>query len=356
MVLKKIYLLLFIFLFICFYGFSDVPLEKILENPFSVSPLIFDNDNIYFIEQNISLKDEDIFIDYVINNQSDNDIILPIKIICEIVADSKIVNDIVIPFDFQILKENMPISFDVYYENKKIEKKLYYEETSSVSYFGNSEIRFVSTIKKRSTETFSVKYKGLCNSGVNISGTSFMYKLCLAQNKSNQIISYAISFNNESSNLYLTDNNNNLNFYREGNKWNTKFNAYDENIIECYVEKFDFLSESYFSIMEYNLNFSLYYLSEKLDEKELSLKDLFYLSSNHLRLLRNAFYAIHGYPFKDKDLYVYFNNIFKNVSNSNYKINPKFSESVFNEVERKNIELIKEMENMKEPILLSDLQ
>ena len=57
------------------------------------------------------------------NNQSDNDIILPIKIICEIVADSKIVNDIVIPFDFQILKENMPISFDVYYENKKIEKK-----------------------------------------------------------------------------------------------------------------------------------------------------------------------------------------------------------------------------------------
>lgn len=123
MVLKKIYLLLFILLFICFYGFSDVPLEKILENPFSVSPLIFDNDNIYFIEQNISLKDEDIFIDYVINNQSDNDIILPIKIICEIVADSKIVNDIVIPFDFQILKENMPISFDVYYENKKIEKK-----------------------------------------------------------------------------------------------------------------------------------------------------------------------------------------------------------------------------------------
>lgn len=74
MVLKKIYLLLFILLFICFYGFSDVPLEKILENPFSVSPLIFDNDNIYFIEQNISLKDEDIFIDYVINNQSDNDI------------------------------------------------------------------------------------------------------------------------------------------------------------------------------------------------------------------------------------------------------------------------------------------
>ena len=108
--------------------------------------------------------------------------------------------------------------------------------------------------------------------------------------------------------------------------------------------------------MEYNLNFSLYYLSEKLDEKELSLKDLFYLSSNHLRLLRNAFYVIHGYPFKDKDLYVYFNNIFKNVSNSSYKINPNFSESVFNEVERKNIELIKEMENMKEPILLSDLQ
>ena len=39
-----------------------------------------------------------------------------------------------------------------------------------------------------------------------------------------------------------------------------------------------------------------------------------------------------------------------------YKVNPNFSESVFNEVERKNIELIKEMENMKEPILLYDLQ
>lgn len=37
-----------------------------------------------------------------------------------------------------------------------------------------------------------------------------------------------------------------------------------------------------------------------------------------------------------------------------YKISPKFSESDFNEIEKKNIAIIKEMENTKEPILLSD--
>ena len=133
MVLKKNYLLLFIFLVICFYGFSDVPLEKILENPFSVSPLIFDNDNIYFIEQNISLKDEDIFIDYVINNQSDNDIILPIKIICEIVADSKIVNDICLPtpITFKAICKTLSCAPLDIYEPCEIELKERQQETET---------------------------------------------------------------------------------------------------------------------------------------------------------------------------------------------------------------------------------
>ena len=59
---------------------------------------------------------------------------------------------------------------------------------------------------------------------------------------------------------------------------------------------------------------------------------------------------------EEKDMLSYeeFKKVFKNPYTGNYQVNPNFSESDFNEIERKNIEIIREIENLKNPILLSD--
>ena len=97
----------------------------------------------------------------------------------------------------------------------------------------------------------------------------------------------------------------------------------------------------------------LRFRNKNLSKEQLSKADLFSLSKKQLSILRNSFYAKYGYNFKNIDLRDYFETNCK-AQGITYKINPNFSESIFNEVERKNIELIKEMENLKEPVLLSD--
>lgn len=111
-----------------------------------------------------------------------------------------------------------------------------------------------------------------------------------------------------------------------------------------------------------------YYISENrhlfaadkdLTSHALSPEDLSYLTKRQLRILRNAFYACHGYDFKSEDLKRYFARIdtlqHEEAGKRKRFVNPHFSEADFNEIERKNIELIRQMENMKEPLLLSDL-
>lgn len=88
-------------------------------------------------------------------------------------------------------------------------------------------------------------------------------------------------------------------------------------------------------------------------EKLLSKADLFYLRKEYLSFLRNCFYACHGYIFKRIDLMEEFSEIYESQGVS-YPYNSNFSESDFNDIEKANINLIKEMENIKEPLLLYD--
>ena len=78
---------------------------------------------------------------------------------------------------------------------------------------------------------------------------------------------------------------------------------------------------------------------------------LFFLNSKQLSILRNAFYALHGYNFKNNELKEFF---FNNLDGYSELVKKGFDEKSFNEIERKNIELIRELENIKQPILLSD--
>ena len=107
-----------------------------------------------------------------------------------------------------------------------------------------------------------------------------------------------------------------------------------------------------FSFKFYNSINSVYYYANGTDySKTLFDKiDLIFMTPYQLSILRNGFYACHGYDFKNEEL----KKVFKNPYTGNYQVNPNFSESDFNEIERKNIEIIREIENLKNPILLSD--
>jgi hypothetical protein len=75
-----------------------------------------------------------------------------------------------------------------------------------------------------------------------------------------------------------------------------------------------------------------------LDRSKLSL-----LSSAQLRLLRNAFYALYGYNFRDENLKSIFMDVFKVF----YTVNSNFNENLFTEAERRNINMILEEERSR---------
>ena len=134
----------------------------------------------------------------------------------------------------------------------------------------------------------------------------------------------------------------------------------DVNEVVCrqdYFNPFKDFSEYYFLYKRYFHDFDkdvfLGFREKNLSKELLSKTDLFTLSKRQLSILRNSFYAKYGYNFKNKEVKAYFEANCRNQG-LEYKVNPNFSESDFNETERENIELIREMENIKELLILSD--
>jgi hypothetical protein len=70
-------------------------------------------------------------------------------------------------------------------------------------------------------------------------------------------------------------------------------------------------------------------------------KELWYLTKEQLRILRNLIYALYGYNFRDITLLNYFSSYF-----GSYLINDNFTENLLSDIDRKNIEII-QMEELK---------
>jgi hypothetical protein len=68
---------------------------------------------------------------------------------------------------------------------------------------------------------------------------------------------------------------------------------------------------------------------------------LWYLTKEQLRLLRNLFYALYGYNFKDAALLDYFSSYF-----GSYEVNLDFNENMLSAIERQNVEII-QIEELK---------
>jgi hypothetical protein len=75
-------------------------------------------------------------------------------------------------------------------------------------------------------------------------------------------------------------------------------------------------------------------------------KEIRFYTKNQIRLFINFFFAIHGYDFKDPQYKEYFGQIenFGDRNKTRYKVNPDFSVSNFNDIERKNKDYLLNLE------------
>lgn len=131
------------------------------------------------------------------------------------------------------------------------------------------------------------------------------------------------------------------------------------------IERIAFYYRTFFRT-DYSWNASYYISNDRhlfFNDKDLtshllSPEDLFYLTKGQLRILRNAFYACHGYDFKSEAMKKYFKRIdelyYEEAGKWTLFVNPHFSETDFTEAEKANIELIRKMESIKEPLILSN--
>mgnify|MGYP006376384925 FL=1 len=111
----------------------------------------------------------------------------------------------------------------------------------------------------------------------------------------------------------------------------------------CYPSQdYNFYSDSIVFSSTQNIN-----LSQSIIPK----LNLYFLNNKQLQLLRNSFFALHGYAFKNPELTDFYT---ENLPKYSELVKKGFDEKSFNEIEKKNIELIRELENAKESILLSD--
>jgi hypothetical protein len=81
-------------------------------------------------------------------------------------------------------------------------------------------------------------------------------------------------------------------------------------------------------------------------EEKITPYQYIFLTNRQLQVVRNAYYARHGYIFKDKNMgrMMHENFDFPGFGNINYKENPNFKENMLTDTDRANIEIIKNLE------------
>jgi hypothetical protein len=101
--------------------------------------------------------------------------------------------------------------------------------------------------------------------------------------------------------------------------------------------------EGYFDLAEYDghsWELNLQYMRDNriVSQRELSPYELIFFTPSQLRVIRNAFYARHGFVFQSSDLQNMFNAV------PRYVPNPDFTEDMLTETDRANIATIQRLE------------
>lgn len=327
-------------------------------DPFDVSCIKFSNESIIVVTHNITCNETTVENEYILLNKLEEAIVLPITIECSPLGFGTVGNNIVIPYDFNITSENDIINYSVLKNSSLIDITSLYKENSLVD--DKIEINFSLIIPESSSRSIVISYRNL-QSGTSPLNMNYWYNIHLYKNPNGEPVNMSFAYNaSRNPELYISsiDIKNSrdesvlksLNVERSDKKttkWSFRLPDYisseNNEYLKVSLLYYGLDTEDSHLYISHNGD-TIYWNNEDLMTKLIKQQDLFFLSNDQLRLLRNAFYAIHGYDFKSQDLKEYFSGF------SWYKPNPNFCESDFTEIERKNIELIRQMENQEETI------
>lgn len=332
-------------------------------NPFDVSFPVFSDADVFIKSQKIVCTEKLVSIDYVISGKEKENVSAVID--CKVLGFQRLCNDIVIPLDFCIKSDGKEIPFEVYRNGNLVDKSSYYsglkEYGGEYKYEDKIEIKFDFELKNE--KTITVSYENL--ESYHMFGS--LYIIQMAKNPDGTPIDYTFIYQGlADSKLYpskmclsindgrgYTKQDYTLQFSRDTKGeffWKTELNQFSALDGECFWIEF-----KYFGVLEefelvfipcwdenpmiiaYTDESSCINLSKEIIPEAL----LFYMTKSQLALLRNAFYAIHGYKFKNPKYAEYFGHESNELW---YKINPNFTEKDFNEIEKANINLIKKYE------------
>ena len=82
-------------------------------------------------------------------------------------------------------------------------------------------------------------------------------------------------------------------------------------------------------------------IDTNITQRELAPYELIFLTNNQLRIMRNAFYARHGYIFSSRELQEIFDSFYPRKFS---EPNPNFHEGMLTDIDRANIEIIRRLE------------
>lgn len=362
---KRLITYLFI-IFSCNLIFAEVN-----KGSFSIGGLRIENtnnENIFLDEESYMINEGDLFhCIYKIYNKGKSDTInFLLNIITENKEEGVNFSETLIPEDFNIIVSNKNIDFiykweDIILNSSDVFAKGIYKPDIS------GDIVFSINIKSNEYILIEVNYSkntqriNFINFAQNIKyNSNYKRNVVIVNSGTNSFIGKISTWN---TNAYGEYENEILNLYNNHfDSPDIKFEHRNNEIILKYINSestnigiysYTFLEKSPYSAYKLYPDSVVFGMikPEIYSKIEIPKIKLFFLNRKQLSILRNAFYALHGYNFKNNELKEFF---FNNLDGYSELVKKGFDEKSFNEIERKNIELIRELENAKEPILLSD--
>jgi len=365
---KRLITYLFI-IFSCNLIFAEVH-----KGSFFIDGLKFETENsdkVFLVEESYTITEDDLFhCIYEIHNEGKkNNISFSLNIHTEIQEPGVNYCETLLPEDFSIKVNDAVVDFfyksgEKLLDSKNVFTKDYYHDCSG-------DIFFSFEINSNETKIIEINY-----STIGYANNSKLYRINFAKNikynsnyKRNVVIvnsgtnSFIGKISTWNTNAYGEYENEILNLYNNHfDSLDIKFEQRDNGIILNYINSestnigiysYTFLEKSpYSAYMLYPDSVVFGMIKPEIYSKiQIPKIKLFFLNRIQLSILRNAFYALHGYNFKNNELKEFF---FNNLDGYSELVKKGFDEKSFNEIEKKNIELIRELENKKEPILLSD--
>ena len=338
--------------------------ERGSQNPFEISCPVFNDESVLVKNQKIVCTEDFASIDYVISGKKKKNISAVID--CKVLGFQRLCNDILIPLDFCIKSDGKEIPFEVFLNGTLADKSVYYKslnEENGEIYKTTDKIEIRFDFEIDGEKTLNVSYKNLSYHGM----FCFLYDIPLARNTGGVPVDYTFVYKGiENSEIYPSEIG--ISLYDKANKYFSK--AEDTKLdFARFTEgeffwKADLKQHSFSENAKFDITFvpfNIFYETSVLfipywekngrivthntegnlidfSNEKISEDLLFFMTKSQLAIFRNAFYAIHGYKFKNKKYKKYF------TLEEWYKVNPDFNESNLNEIERANVNLIKKYE------------